>query len=55
MLVGPALVTFGAVWARITQSNAAEKYGNDDFFVQKLGGSDGVASLRYTISESMRF
>ena len=55
VLLGPALVTFGAVWARITQGGAAERYGEDDFFVQKLGGADAVASLRYSISESMRF
>ena len=55
VLLGPALITFGAVWARITQTGAAEKYGEDDFFVQKLGGADAVASLRYTISNALRF
>ena len=55
VLLGPALITFGAVWARITQTNAAEKYGAEDFFVQKLGGPDAVASLRYTISSALRF
>ena len=55
VLLGPALVTFGAVWARITKGGAAERYGEDDFFVKKLGGADAVASLRYSISESMRF
>jgi hypothetical protein len=35
VLLGPALITFGGVWARITQTGAAEKYGEDDFFVQK--------------------
>ena len=55
VLLGPALITFGAVWARITQTGAAERYGENDFFVQKLGGADAVASLRYAISESMRF
>ena len=55
VLLGPALITFGGVWARITQSDAAEKYDEDDFFVQKLGGTNAVASLRYTISEALRF
>ena len=55
VLLGPALITFGGVWARITQSDAAEKYDDDDFFVAKLGGSDAVASLRYSISNALRF
>ena len=55
VLLGPALITFGAVWARITQSDADERYGENDFFVQKMGGKAAVQSLRYTISESMRF
>ena len=55
VLLGPALVTFGAVWARITQAGARERYGESDFFVQKLGGQDAVASLRYSISEALRF
>ena len=55
VLLGPALVTFGGVWARITQSGAAEKYGEDDFFISKLGGVDAVAALRYEISNAMRF
>lgn len=54
-LLGPALVTFGAVWARIVQTDAAERYGEDDFIIQKLGGPDSVQSLRYAISESLRF
>ena len=55
VLLGPALVTFGAVWARITQSDSPTRYGEDDFFVQKLGGRAAVDSLRYTISNALRF
>lgn len=55
VLLGPALITFGGVWARITQTNADERYSEDDFFMQKLGGKAGVASLRYAISEALRF
>ena len=55
VLLGPALITFGAVWARITQTDADAKYGDDDFFIKKLGGKPGVQSLRYTISNALRF
>ena len=54
VLLGPALVTFGAVWARITQTTEIPDF-ETDFFVQKLGGAHAVRALRYEISEALRF
>lgn len=54
VLLGPALVTFGAVWARITQTTEIPDF-ETDFFVQKLGGANAVRALRYEISEALRF
>ena len=54
VLLGPALLTFGAVNKRITVTPEPEDF-EDDFFVQKLGGPDAVRGLRYVISEALRF
>ena len=52
-ILGPALITFGGVWARITQRDEVPDF-EDDFFVIKLGGADAVRALRYTISAGLR-
>jgi hypothetical protein len=54
VILGPALVTFGAVWARITQTQEIPDF-ETDFIVLKLGGADAVRGLRYDIIERMRF
>ena len=53
VLLGPAIITFGAVWQRITMREEKPDF-ESDFFVLKLGGADAVRALRYAISEALR-
>lgn len=51
-ILGPALITFGGVWRRITSRDEAPNF-DEDWFVQKLGGPDAVRALRYVIAQGL--